>query len=161
MIRRGLGRVGHGRDGHRPNDPVIGGAKAHSADQALQYLDRVPARIDIHVKDAGLQRFGQFGQARLAKIMLDEDLFGLRPRQGAHIGGVDAAIAVQVHPQGLHRADGDAKVGGPARIVGVVHVPAFAGHDLTGNLFDAWHDTPMSDARPGSGPHRGMLGRCG
>ena len=71
--------------------------------------------------------------------MLEEQPLGLGAGQLPHIGNVDLAVARQVQPQSPHGVNGDAIFRRPARIVGIIHIPAFAGHDLFRNLAHALH----------------------
>ena len=117
--RGGGGGIGGG-GGLRPDRAVNGHVMAHLPQQPLQYLHRVRARVDIHVKDAGLKDARQIADARAAEIVLDEDAFGLRRAQRLHIAHPDRAVAVNIQPQPPQRVDGDPVIGGATGVVGVV-----------------------------------------
>ena len=141
MGRGGGGGIAGGGNRLRSHHAVGSRGKSHARDQPLQDLHRIAPGVHIHVENAGLHRVGQFRQARAAEVMLDENLLGLGAGQRLDVLGVDAPVLVQIQPQGLHRPDGDAKVGGTARIVGIVHVTALSRDDLRGDFFNAWHGT--------------------
>ena len=107
--------------------------------QPLQDAHCVGAGVDLHVEDARLQRFGQQVELRLGVVVADVDLGRPGRRRAPDVGGVDAAVAGQVEPEPLHGVDGDAMVSGAAGIVGIVHVAAFAAHDLRRYALDRVH----------------------
>ena len=74
--------------------------------------------------------------------MFDENLLRLGTGQHLDVVRIDPPVLVQVQAQRFHRPDGDAIVGGPARIVGIVHISAFSRDDLGRDFLNAWHGYP-------------------
>ncbi len=132
-----------GPDGLRPDQPIGGAGKAHIRQQALQDLDGIGACIDIHIKHGCLHHLGQGTDPRRFEIMIDKDVHRLRPCQTPHVFNANAPITRGINAQAPHRAQCDAIFGRPARIVGVVHKPAFTGNDFFGNVPNRTHSQPL------------------
>ena len=123
-----------------------------SRQQPLQDLHRIAAGVDIHVEDRwpAAPRGKAAMPGRLIVMLDDRSPPPARGSAPCTSATSIRAVAVQVDPQPAQRADGDAVVGGPARIVGVVHKAALAGDDLFGNLADrsAWAPPSQLGAKP-------------
>ena len=68
------------------------------------------------------------------KVAFDENVLGLSLGQPPNIASVYIAVTIEVEPQPAHCVDRNTVVRGPARIVGVIHIPAFPVKDRLGNL---------------------------
>ena len=66
--------------------------------------------------------------------MFDENIDGLCKAQHLHIVFVHIPLMIKVQTKTPHGVNGHAKIGGPTRIIRVIHISAFAIHNLLGNL---------------------------
>ena len=115
----------------------------HFAQQPLQDAHGIGPGVDVHIEHRRVQTGGQFRDQGAFEVVADEDVDRLRPCQPLHIGCVHITVGVQIQPQAPHGVDGDAKIGRPARIVGVVHIATLAGDDFLGDVCDGLHGQPL------------------
>ena len=123
----------------RPQHAVDGDIVPHAAQKPLQDLHRIAACVNIHIENAWVERIGQPSDQRRVEIMPDEYINRVGLAQAAQIALIDHTVVVQVDPQSPHRVDRNAKICRPARIIGIIHKPAFTGHDVPRDVFDRIH----------------------
>jgi len=129
-LERGLNRS----DRLRAKCAINDNFKHHINQQALKYANRVATCVHIHIEDCRLQRLRQLRDQQPLKVVFDEKIDGVCTAQHLHIVFVHIPIMIKVQTKTPHGVNGHAKIGSPTRIIGIIHIPAFAVHSLLGKL---------------------------
>jgi hypothetical protein len=66
--------------------------------------------------------------------MVFENIDSLLLAQGLHIARIHLAIAGQIKPEPAHGVNAHPVFGSPARVIRVIHIAAFAAHNISGYL---------------------------